>query len=243
MANGKSLCEANPKRQSMARRCTGASLGQTPLPRRCRALEGWCLGCFCEAGFLKVEKHVWSNWHTLTNMENVGLGCMRGQSCSSSTNSSKGGNAQSAAQLHRQCCEMAMGHNLCLHLRADEHPCTTYIDVHQGYRVLTHSQVALMFYFLVRTMLTEVLTALSCPIILDRHVLLSMRAACYCGADPGNTMRQVEFPASWSFPLAKISCCLRRISTSQAVLLAQEAFLGSRKAFGEQAGCHAEALS
>ena len=36
---------------------------------------------------------------------------------------------------------MAMGRNLCLHLGPDEHPCTTYFDVHQGYRVLTHSQI------------------------------------------------------------------------------------------------------
>ena len=36
---------------------------------------------------------------------------------------------------------MAMGHNLCLHFGADEHPCTTYFDVHQGYRVLTHSHI------------------------------------------------------------------------------------------------------
>ena len=34
-----------------------------------------------------------------------------------------------------------MGQNLCLHFGADEHPCTTYFDVHQEYRVLTHSQV------------------------------------------------------------------------------------------------------
>ena len=31
--------------------------------------------------------------------------------------------------------------NLCLRFGADEHPCTTYFDVHQGYRVLTHSHV------------------------------------------------------------------------------------------------------
>ena len=35
------------------------------------------------------------------------------------------------------------GHNLCLHFGADEQPCTTYFDVHQGYRVLTRSQVYL----------------------------------------------------------------------------------------------------
>ena len=34
-----------------------------------------------------------------------------------------------------------MGHNLCLHFGAHEHPCTTYFDVHQGCRVLTHSHV------------------------------------------------------------------------------------------------------
>ena len=27
---------------------------------------------------------------------------------------------------------LAMGQNLCLHFGADEHPCTTYFDVHQG---------------------------------------------------------------------------------------------------------------
>ena len=37
---------------------------------------------------------------------------------------------------------MAMGHSLCLHFGADEqHPCTTYFDVHQGYRVLSHSHI------------------------------------------------------------------------------------------------------
>ena len=36
---------------------------------------------------------------------------------------------------------MAMGHNLWLHFGA-EHPCTTYVNVHQGYRVLAHSQMA-----------------------------------------------------------------------------------------------------
>ena len=34
---------------------------------------------------------------------------------------------------------MAVGHNLCRHFGADEHPCATYFDVHQGYRVLTHN--------------------------------------------------------------------------------------------------------
>ena len=32
-----------------------------------------------------------------------------------------------------------MGHNLWLHFGVDEHPFATYFDVHQGYRVLTHS--------------------------------------------------------------------------------------------------------
>ena len=36
---------------------------------------------------------------------------------------------------------LAMGQNLCLHFGADEHPCATYFDVHQGYRVLTHSHM------------------------------------------------------------------------------------------------------
>ena len=35
-----------------------------------------------------------------------------------------------------------MGHNLWLHFGVDEHPFTTCVDVHQGYRVLTHSQVS-----------------------------------------------------------------------------------------------------
>ena len=34
-----------------------------------------------------------------------------------------------------------MGHNLGLHFKVDEHPFATYVDVHQGYRVLTHSHV------------------------------------------------------------------------------------------------------
>ena len=38
--------------------------------------------------------------------------------------------------------EMAMGHNLWLHFGVDEHPCTTYFDVHQGFPgFLTHSQI------------------------------------------------------------------------------------------------------
>ena len=36
---------------------------------------------------------------------------------------------------------MAMGHNLWLHFGVDEHPFATYFDVHQKYRVLTHSQM------------------------------------------------------------------------------------------------------
>ena len=32
--------------------------------------------------------------------------------------------------------------NLCLHFGADEHPGNTYFDVHQGYRVLTHSHMS-----------------------------------------------------------------------------------------------------
>ena len=36
---------------------------------------------------------------------------------------------------------MAMGHNLWLLFGVDEHPFATYFDVHQGYRVLTHSHM------------------------------------------------------------------------------------------------------
>ena len=36
---------------------------------------------------------------------------------------------------------MAMGHNLWLHFGVDAHPFATSFDVHQGYRVLTHSQM------------------------------------------------------------------------------------------------------
>ena len=36
---------------------------------------------------------------------------------------------------------MAPGHNLWLHFWVDEHPLATYVDVHQGYRVLTHSHI------------------------------------------------------------------------------------------------------
>ena len=39
-------------------------------------------------------------------------------------------------------CQVAMGHNLWLYVGVDEHLFATYMDVHQGYRVLTHSQVA-----------------------------------------------------------------------------------------------------
>ena len=42
----------------------------------------------------------------------------------------------------RPVAEMAMGHILCRsHFGAEEHPCTTYFDAHQGCRVLTHSQI------------------------------------------------------------------------------------------------------
>ena len=34
-----------------------------------------------------------------------------------------------------------MGHNLCLHFGADEHPCVTYFDWSPGYRVLTYSHL------------------------------------------------------------------------------------------------------
>ena len=37
--------------------------------------------------------------------------------------------------------EMAMDPILWLHLGVDEHPFATYFDVHQDYRVLTHSQM------------------------------------------------------------------------------------------------------
>ena len=40
------------------------------------------------------------------------------------------------------CIHMAMGHNLWLHFGLDEHPFATYFDVHQGYRVLTHSHIS-----------------------------------------------------------------------------------------------------
>ena len=37
---------------------------------------------------------------------------------------------------------MAMGHNLWRsHFGVHEHPFNTYFDVHQGYRVLTHSHI------------------------------------------------------------------------------------------------------
>ena len=39
------------------------------------------------------------------------------------------------------CNKKAMGHNLWLHCGVDEHPFATYFDVHQGYRVWTHSQI------------------------------------------------------------------------------------------------------
>ena len=37
--------------------------------------------------------------------------------------------------------DQVMGHNLWFHSGVDEHPFATYFDVHQGYRVLTHSQI------------------------------------------------------------------------------------------------------
>ena len=40
-----------------------------------------------------------------------------------------------------------MGQNQWLHFGADEHPCTTNFDVHQGYRVLTHSHMIRIILF------------------------------------------------------------------------------------------------
>ena len=41
---------------------------------------------------------------------------------------------------------MAMGHTVyaTFHFGAEEHPCTTYFDVHQAHRVLTHNHI---FFF------------------------------------------------------------------------------------------------
>ena len=36
---------------------------------------------------------------------------------------------------------MAIGQNLWYHIWVDEHPFTSYFDVHQGYRVLTHCHI------------------------------------------------------------------------------------------------------
>ena len=46
--------------------------------------------------------------------------------------------------------KLAMGHNLWLYFGVDEHPFATYFDVHQGYRLLTRSQLFpsnLAFFF------------------------------------------------------------------------------------------------
>ena len=37
--------------------------------------------------------------------------------------------------------DMAMGQSLWYHIWVDEHPFTCYFDVHQGYRVLTHTHI------------------------------------------------------------------------------------------------------
>ena len=37
--------------------------------------------------------------------------------------------------------DMTMGQNLWYHIWVDEHPFTSYFDVHQGYRVLTHNHI------------------------------------------------------------------------------------------------------
>ena len=42
---------------------------------------------------------------------------------------------------------MAMGQKLWLHFGVDEHPFASYFDVHQGYRVLTHSHMGLPFFW------------------------------------------------------------------------------------------------
>ena len=54
--------------------------------------------------------------------------------------SSSGASAKGCGSVQLPSVHLAMGHNLCLHFGAD-HPCTTYFDVHQGYRVLTHSHL------------------------------------------------------------------------------------------------------
>ena len=41
---------------------------------------------------------------------------------------------------------MAMGQNLWYHIWVDEHPFTSYFDVHQGYRVLTHNHIHIYIY-------------------------------------------------------------------------------------------------
>ena len=75
--------------------------------------------------------------------------------------------------------DVAMGHNLCLHFGADEHPCTTYSDVHQGYRVLTHGHV----------------TEPSAERILDREFVLASGHSYDHG--PGR-FRCLAFPSSQS---------------------------------------------
>ena len=63
----------------------------------------------------------------------------------SRTNLSKGwgwAHAKVSSPVDARGIHFTMGHNLCLHFGADEHPCTSYFDVHQGYRVLTHSHFA-----------------------------------------------------------------------------------------------------
>ena len=65
----------------------------------------------------------------------------RGFGRASDLGSRRSGPAEGLCHKMRIKIIMAMDHNLWLHFGADEHPCTTRFDVHQGYRALSHSHI------------------------------------------------------------------------------------------------------
>ena len=60
-------------------------------------------------------------------------------------------------------CQMAMKHNLWLHIGVDEHPFANYFDVHQGYRDLTQSQIMAKWGLLPAYLPTSVFADIKSP--------------------------------------------------------------------------------
>ena len=61
---------------------------------------------------------------------------------------------------------MAMGQNLSYHIWVDEHPFTSYFDVHQGYRVLTHNQMIMRIVIVITIIIVIIVTIIILVIII-----------------------------------------------------------------------------